>query len=168
MTTPTPQQLCDSYAHRVYRFASMVTHDANDAEDLAHETLLKAITKLHRFDPGRGTIEAWLWRIVVNTARDAGRVARRQQTLIQRVSGLRETHEQVEDTIANHFRDDDLLAAVRHLRPRERAVIALRFGADLDYAQMGTTLGMSTAAVGVATRRALAQLKQLLEDTTHE
>jgi DNA-directed RNA polymerase specialized sigma24 family protein len=56
------------------------------------------------------------------------------------------------------------MKAIRQLKSRERAVVALRFGADLDYEGVGTALGISTAAAGVATRRALRRLRTILEN----
>ena len=54
--------------------------------------------------------------------------------------------------------------AIRELKPRDRAVVALRFGADLDYDGVGTALGISSAAAGVAGRRALRRLRTILEN----
>src|SRR5947209_1446110 len=81
----TPEQLCLGYAHRVYQFALMVSRDTTEAEDLAQDALIRAISRLDQFDPASGTLETWLWRIVTNVARDAGRVKRRQRALLQRL-----------------------------------------------------------------------------------
>jgi RNA polymerase sigma factor (sigma-70 family) len=81
---PGPEELCARYLERVYRFAAMVSRNRQDADDLAQEAMERAIRGLAGFDPSKGEIEAWLWRIVVNVGRDAGRVARRQQALTER------------------------------------------------------------------------------------
>src|SRR5262249_59126859 len=70
----------------VCRFCAMVCPNRQDAEDLAQDALLRAMRNLHRFDPGRGGIEAWLWRIVVNLAHDRGRAARRAESFWQRLA----------------------------------------------------------------------------------
>src|SRR5215472_18208268 len=77
----TADRLAEEHAPVVYRFCAMVCRDAHDAEDLAQEALLKAMRNLERFDPDRGSIEGWLWRIVVNLAIDRGRAARRAEAL---------------------------------------------------------------------------------------
>jgi DNA-directed RNA polymerase specialized sigma24 family protein len=59
--------------------------------------------------------------------------------------------------------DADLLSAIRQLRPRGRALIALRFGADLDYNAVGHTVGLSAAAARMATQRALDELRTRLD-----
>jgi RNA polymerase sigma factor (sigma-70 family) len=155
-------ELCERYAHRIYRFAAMVARGDVEAEDLAHDALIKAIRRLALYDPARGSVEAWLWRIVVNTARDAGLTARRRFELLSRLQS--EAASASVSAPAPTVRDDQLMTAIRDLKPRDRAVVALRFGADLDYDGVGTALGISTAAAGVATRRALRRLRTILEN----
>ena len=157
----TAHDLCDRYAERVYRFASMVSKGDAEAEDIAQDALERAIRALPSFDPSRGTPEAWLWKIVVNVANDAGRSARRRHLLLEKLLALR-AQEPVHLDIPESISDPDILAAIRELRPREREAIALRFAGDLDYATAGNLLGISAAAAGVATRRALAHLRRRL------
>jgi RNA polymerase sigma factor (sigma-70 family) len=154
------QELCERYAHRIYRFAAMVARGDVEAEDLAHDALIKAIRRLALY--ARGSVDAWLWRIVVNTARDAGLTARRRFELLSRLRS--EAASAPVTAPAPLLRDDQLMKAIRDLKPRDRAVVALRFGADLDYEGVGTALGISTAAAGVATRRALRRLRTTLEN----
>jgi RNA polymerase sigma factor (sigma-70 family) len=159
-----PQRLCRLYADQVFRFAAMVSNGNSDAEDLAQEALEHAIRAIDRYDSRRGTVEAWLWRIVVNVARDRGRVERRGRLLVERLSAFLPGQEAAADlTIDAALPDEELLGAVRSLPRRSRTLIALRYGADLEYAEIGAALGMSAAAAGVATRRALADLRRLLE-----
>ena len=46
----------------------MVSPRGADPEELAQQAMLKALEALDRFDPRRGTLDAWLWRIAVNAA----------------------------------------------------------------------------------------------------
>ncbi|MGH7777284.1 MAG: RNA polymerase sigma factor [Candidatus Dormibacterales bacterium] len=69
----------EAYAQRVHRFTAMVTRNDQDSADLAQEAPLKALRGLKRHDPSKGALDAWVWRIVINTARDAGRVHRRRR-----------------------------------------------------------------------------------------
>jgi RNA polymerase sigma factor (sigma-70 family) len=167
LTAPADaEDLCERYADRVYRFAALIARGGAEAEDLAHDALIKAIRGLGRFDPARGSVEAWLWRIVLNVARDAGIMKRRQFELLSRLRSQSVAEPATAPPL--QLPDEQLVAAVRALPSRDRALIALRFGADLDYADVGTALGMSTAAAGVATRRALHQLRIALENRDGE
>ncbi len=160
----TAERLCRDYAHRVYRVAAMVARGDVEAEDLAQEALIRAIRKLDQFDPRRGTIDAWLWRVVVNAARDAGRIAGRRQALWLRLTEDRMAVPSTESLAIDNLTDAELLSAVRRLPARDRALIALRFGADLDYVAVGRALGLTAAAATMALRRALARLRTELEE----
>lgn len=162
---PTAEEVCNQFSERVYRFAAMLCRDATEAEDLAQDALVRAITRLDRFDPRRGDIEAWLWRIVTNLAKDAGRAAHRRQALVQVLSLKARRTEIAEHDEVIQIADEELLAAIRALDVRSRTLIALRFGADLDYPRIGVALGISPASARMATRRALSVLRSQLERT---
>jgi len=161
------EELCRIYGERVFRFAAMVARGNPEAEDIAQEALLKAIRKLDAYDPGRGSVETWLWSIVVSAARDAGRAARRRVALWERLTRLPEQSESVESIVLDRLSDAQLLDAVRHLPSRDRTLIALRFGAGLDQTATGAAVGISAAAATMALRRALHNLRSRLEET-HE
>ena len=162
----TPEGLARAHAAVVYRFCAMVCPNRQDAEDLAQDALLRVMRNLHRFDPGRGGIEAWLWRIVVNLAHDRGRAARRAESFWQRLAAAEQPLAEVpsaEFEALDRIRDAELVAAVRKLQPRQRTLIALRYGADRSYAEIGALLGLGEQAVKQATYRALGALRRQLE-----
>lgn len=157
----TAEALCQTYAGRVYKFAQLVSTDSNDAEDLAQDALERAIRGLKTFNPVKGEIEGWLWRIVVNACRDAGRIAGRQRLVFEVLADRWSVDEKIVD-VGDQLRTEEVVEAVRALSPRHRGVVALRYGADLNYGQVGKALGISEAAALMATRRALANLRARL------
>jgi RNA polymerase sigma factor (sigma-70 family) len=166
----TPEQFAHRHAISVYRFASLVSRKQTDAEDLAQEALLRAMRSLARYDPRRGPIEHWLWRIVVNAARDAGRLAGRTEQLLERLyaQARAERLPSAEAEALARIGDAELLKAVRDLPRRQRTLLALRFGADLEFGEVGALLGQSQGAVKQATYRALAALRRRLEAEGHD
>jgi RNA polymerase sigma factor (sigma-70 family) len=160
----TPERLCSEYSAQVCRFAAMVARSSSDADDIAQEALLKAIRALDSFDPRRGSPETWLWRIVVNSARDMHRGERRRLAVFARLADLwSEPPQNVESLAIERISNGQLLEAVRSLPARDRTLIGLRFGADLDLETVGRTLGLTDAAAGRAVLRALARLRNRLE-----
>jgi RNA polymerase sigma-70 factor, ECF subfamily len=153
----TADALCRAYASRVFKFAQLVSEDHASAEDLAQDALERAIKGLSRFDTSKGEIEGWLWRIVVNAGRDAGRIARRRRLAFELLVDRWRADERFVDVA--ELRTDEVLTAVRTLSARHRAVIGLKYGADLTYGEVGRLLGISEAAALMCTRRALAILK---------
>lgn len=159
--------LVASHAERVHRFAAMLTNNAQDSQDLAQEALVRALRSLTNFDPEKGTLEAWLWRIVINCAKDAGRLSTRRGLLRERWLSQQQTAAagSVEADALARLRDADVLAAVRRLPRRPRTIIALRFGAHLSIAEIAQQLGTTPGAVSMAIGRALGSLRRDLEDT---
>jgi RNA polymerase sigma-70 factor, ECF subfamily len=153
----TANALCEAYAGRVFKFAQLVSEDSAAAEDLAQEALERAIRGLKSFEPSKGDVEGWLWRIVVNAGRDAGRIARRRRIVFQLLVDRWLADQKSYDL--GELRTEEVLNAVRSLSTRYRAVVALRYGADLTYRDVGRVLGISEAAALMSTKRALNSLR---------
>ena len=162
----TAEELCRMYAPSVCRFAAITAGSAADADDLAQEALLRAVRSLRSFDPARGSLEAWLWRIVANAAKDSARRRQRAMDLIASLSfaGPRE-NESVEDAVLERLRDADLHDRLRLLRQRDRTLLALRYGVGLDTDEVGAAIGLNSDSAGKAIRRALGRLRALLEES---
>jgi RNA polymerase sigma-70 factor (ECF subfamily) len=159
------EQLCRGYADRVYGFANMVARDDLEADDLAQTALVHALRALPGFDPDRGEVTAWLWRIVVNAARDHQRSAKRRHLLLLRLRGLWGVSAQLDDVFEPPgITDERLFRAVRGLSPLQRSVIALRFSGDLEWGDVGAALGVSRSAAAAAGHRALVVLRAGLVD----
>lgn len=163
----TAEALCQTYAGRVYKFAQLISTDSANAEDLAQDALERAIRGIKSFDPAKGEVEGWLWRIVVNAGRDAGRIAGRQRLVFELLTDRWPPDQEIDD-IGDQLIAEEVLEAVRALSPRHRTVVALRYGADLSYRQVGQALGISEAAALMVTRRALAKLRSRLSQEVHQ
>ena len=163
---PSPlsaEELCREYADRVYRFANMVARDDLEADDLAQTALVHALRALPGFDPDRGEVTGWLWRIVVNAARDHQRSAKRRELLFLRLKALRGGPAPIDDVFEPPgITDEKLFQAVRELSPLQRSVVALCFGGDLEWGDVGAALGISRSAAAAAGHRALVALRAVL------
>ncbi len=168
-TILSAEELCRRYAASVCRFAALVAPNPNEAEDLAQDALLRAVRAVATYDPNRGSAEAWLWKIVVNAARDAARRRERVRWLIERIA-LSTPHESrsVEAIALERLRDADLVAHLRRLPHRDRTLLALRYGLGLETEEVGAAVGLNADSTGKAIRRALARLRARLEVTFHE
>lgn len=68
---------------KLHQYALQITKDAEDANDLVQETLLKAYRYWHKFKPGTN-LKAWLFTIMHNTfMTQCGRVKRERRILVQ-------------------------------------------------------------------------------------
>jgi RNA polymerase sigma-70 factor (ECF subfamily) len=161
----TADSLCLLYAARVARFAALMCSDRADAEDLAQEALYRAVRGLRTYDQAKGPVDSWLWTIVANAARDAAGRRRRLRDLVARLTALapREV-ESVEDEAIARIGDSDLRMRLRALSLRDQTLLALRYGADLETAEVAAAIGIGTESASRAIRRALARLRALLEE----
>jgi RNA polymerase sigma-70 factor (ECF subfamily) len=163
---PTADEFCRLYADDVCRFAAMMSRDRGDAEDLAQEALARAVRSLRHYDPSRGPISRWLWRIVANAARDAAGRRRRMTDLVTRLGiALPREVDHVEDAVLRRLRDADLHAHLRAMPLRDQVLLGLRYTAGLDTSEVADAVGLSTDTASRAIRRALARLRARLKET---
>ena len=58
----------------------------------------------------------------------------------------------------------DLRNALRRLKPEERSLIAMRYGAELDSTEIGPLLGLSASGVRARLARIMDRLRKELDD----
>jgi RNA polymerase sigma factor (sigma-70 family) len=135
------------------RVATAITGDEGLAADAVHDAFVSCVRAAAGFT-GEGTLEAWVWRAVINSALRLRRDRRREVELEAGVPA----HS------ANGHGDE--LAAVRLavalLPERQRLVLFLRYYADFDYRTIATALGITTGTVGAALSQAHASLRASL------
>ncbi len=139
-----------------------------DARDLAQRTFLKAFESARRLLAKRGRnavpFRRWLVRVAVNLAknhrRDAGRWTRSPVEAEALASGAPSAPERLERAQATAR----VRRAVLRLPRRQREVLTLRLDAELPFAEIGATLGITENAAKVsfhlAARRLRAELGQ--------
>jgi RNA polymerase sigma-70 factor (ECF subfamily) len=133
------------------RTAAAIAGDRSLGEEAVQDAFAKAVRKRRSFK-GQGSLEAWVWRIVVNSARDARR----------RGSGLVDLREPaVSSRVAETNGQLDALP-LELLTERQREVLFLHYYADLDYATIAEALGISPGTVGATLSTARGRLRRAL------
>jgi RNA polymerase sigma-70 factor (ECF subfamily) len=159
------EELYRLHAAAVHRFCVSQVGDRAIAEDLTHETYIRAFTAFARVRPDPVTARPWLLSIARNLARDHHRRTRRLRVLTLRLQRGRHVDRDVESDAEQRHELRRVTAALATMRPRERELIGLRVAADLSYRQIADMLGSSESIVKVATHRALTKLRSRLEAT---
>jgi RNA polymerase sigma-70 factor (ECF subfamily) len=111
----------------------------SDARDVVQDGFAQALREAHRFRGG--SLEAWIWRIVVNRALDTRR----------RVTNVPLDFELVAVDAAA---DGVLAAAVLGLPARRRAMVLLRYVAGLKNTEIAAVLGISEGTVAATLSQA--------------
>jgi RNA polymerase sigma-70 factor (ECF subfamily) len=138
------------------RVAVATLRDEQLAEEAVHDAFVRALRHRRGFDE-RGSLEAWLWRIVVNEARRRWSVERRAAVPLLDSAPATAT--------ANGHREAGAVEAIVAALPeRQRLALFLRYYADLDYDAIATALGVKPGTVAATLHAAHAALRrQLLE-----
>jgi RNA polymerase sigma factor (sigma-70 family) len=150
----------------------------DDAQDAWSETFLAALRAYPDLRPD-SNVEGWLVTIAHRKAID---VLRRQarQPQPRAISGLLEggtpaglgglcppAHQAPADAAPGHASpmDDEVLAAVRALPPKQQAAVVHHYLADLPYREVGRVMGVSPEAARRSAADGIAALRAAL--TTH-
>jgi RNA polymerase sigma-70 factor, ECF subfamily len=125
------------------------------AEDAVADSFIKVVEKIRTYDQAR-PFEPWLYRIVVNTAIDHGRIARRERPFAEVL---------IDETSATDFDVRlQVAAAIRGLSPEERAVVVLRYYLDFDERSIAKILQTPIGTTKSRLHRARERLRRELSE----
>jgi RNA polymerase sigma-70 factor (TIGR02960 family) len=162
-------------------FCYRMLGSAADTDDAVQETLVRAYRNLASYDPARGRLTTWLYRIAGNVCIDMLRGARRRALAVDmgpaaeggdlgaplppdrfmepmpdaRLFGVTDPAERVvgRETVRLAF-----LAALQRLSPRQRAALVLREVLAFSAQETAEILDSTVASVNSAVQRARAAL----------
>jgi RNA polymerase sigma-70 factor (ECF subfamily) len=139
------------YRHFV-RVATAIVGSDERAIDVVQEAFATALRRRRAFR-GEGPLEAWLWRIVVNTSRrEAARPVPQP---------LPDEHAATASPNGSAASIRDAVAA---LPERQRHALFLRYYADLDYAAIAQALEIQPGTVAATLNAAHNKLRTLLQE----
>ncbi|HEX7299559.1 MAG TPA: sigma-70 family RNA polymerase sigma factor [Solirubrobacteraceae bacterium] len=154
------------HAHQdiAFRVACLAGGSAAEAEEAAQEGFVKAWRALPRFRAG-APFRPWLLAIVANEARNRRRATGRRARLALRAAEVAERGPDAgggpspEAHVLAAARREVLLAALRDLDDRDRAVLTCRYLLELSEDETAAALGCRRGTVKSRTSRALARLR---------
>ncbi|WP_432833652.1 SigE family RNA polymerase sigma factor [Dactylosporangium sp. CA-092794] len=134
--------------------ARLLTGDPHRAEELLQDCLVKLYPRWRRVTRG-GDPHAYLRRMLVNGNVSLWRRARRERLVAEPPDG--------EDVRAAPGDPDEALRRALAVLPRrQRAVVVLRYYADLSEKDVAAALGCALGTVKIHHARAMARLRELL------
>jgi RNA polymerase sigma-70 factor (sigma-E family) len=142
------------------RTAYLLCGDWHTAQDLTQQTLAKLFVAWPRVRAVEA-VDAYARQVLVRTYIDESRKRRNTELAVADIPDHGAEGPELETRIA-------LMAALKQLSPRQRAVVALRFWDDMSVEATAEALGMKANTVKSDTARALAKLKGLLDSSIHE
>jgi RNA polymerase sigma-70 factor (ECF subfamily) len=155
-------RLVERYKTPVYNLAYRMLGNAEDAEDAAQETFLRAYSQLRSYDPTR-KFSSWLLSITAHHCIDQLRRRRFSWLPLDAVDGLdwlwAEGNQP--EQAATDGEDRDEVRRLLHVLPAKyRLVLVLRYWYDMSYDEIAKTTAMSQAAVKTRLHRAREMLSE--------
>ena len=146
----------------LFRTGFLMTGDGGDAEDLVQETFLRVARRWNQVQ-SMDHPAAYARRILINLVlHGADRRSRQKAELVPESARL----DAADQSAARVLREVDDLAefrwALAQLPARQRAVLVLRYWADLPIAEVADILGCSAGTVKSTTSRAAVRLAETL------
>ena len=138
-------------------------NDAAEAQDACQQAFARLWTEAHRFDPARGSADAWFRRILINLCLDRRRAIRPVQP-IDDAFDLADSRPDPEHQAIAADQQARLAAAMASLNARQRLALALFHGDGLSMAEIAERMETTPKAVEGLLGRARIMLKTMLTE----
>ena len=166
-------ELVHEHQRMVYQLSLNLLGDHNEALDLSQEVFLRVFRTIHSFR-GQSTLRTWIYRIVVNQARNRQRWWRRRHRA-QQVSLDEHLRDHGDFPEQNDLDSPDRMLGRKELADRirgaldllpfdQKTALVLREIDGLSYDEIGFSLGIAVGTVKSRLARAREALRSQLRD----
>jgi RNA polymerase sigma-70 factor (ECF subfamily) len=165
-------ELVAEHQRMVYQLSLNLLNDHNEALDLSQEVFLRVFRTIHSFR-GHSSLRTWMYRIVVNQARNRQRWWRRRHRAqqvsldqhIQEHGDLPEAVDHGPDRMVGQKQlGERIRVALDRLPFDQKTAIVLREIDGLSYDEIGFSLGIAVGTVKSRLARAREGLRAQLRD----
>jgi RNA polymerase sigma-70 factor (ECF subfamily) len=151
------EPLISAYSRPAFQLAAALVKNRAIAEEIVQEAFLRAMTGA-RTPREMVEFRRWLYRIILNLAREHGRRSRRWF----HIRLVEEPPIDPEAQAQQRLGDAEMMNALRILSPRERDAIYLRFFEDAAYEDLAAIMQISESTARVLVHRGLEKLRERL------
>jgi RNA polymerase sigma-70 factor (ECF subfamily) len=152
----------ECHSARLHGRARRVLVDPHLAEEAVQEAFIRAWRAYDRFDATGGPLLPWLLVITANVAVDMAR-ARGRRAVPTALDDARHDVPQVADAADHVALRDQLVHALRQVKPEHRAAVVEIVLRDRRPADVAAELGVNPATLRTRLHYALRQLRQLID-----
>ena len=162
--TGARQTLYLQYVDRVFRTVRGMLRSDADAEDVTQDAMWTVLTSLERYRPrADARFAAWVMTIALNTARRRFRRRRPELTTTGDLPEIPDVGSDPGDDLDRARQRRALLAALAELPERDRTIVSLRYGAELNANDIGAAVGIDPATIRKILERARTRLGARIE-----
>lgn len=165
-----------TYQDRLYSFALRLTHNAQDAEEIAQDAFVRAYRALAGYTPERiatMALRPWLYQIALNVFRN--RVRSRQLPVLplgelghDPAFDLVDDHERPDAALERAEREHELGTLVASLPERYRLAVVLRHVEGFGYGELAEMLSQPVGTIKANVHRGTKLLRTALEQQMQE
>jgi RNA polymerase sigma-70 factor (ECF subfamily) len=168
----------ESLTGTAFAFAKKVCGNADDAEDIAQETMLQLVPSVHKFSDAR-RLGVWLYKVAKTRCLMSRRMGKFAPARILRLDDLMPSPADAarlaknrwpvspEEVVLRAELREQLERAILKLPERYRLVLVLRDIEQLDVRETAAALGISPAAVKMRLHRGRVFLRNALDEYLH-
>ncbi len=158
-------QLFREHYTSVYRYVRYRVDDDLVAEDLTSEIFERAYRYRHTFQPGRGAFSTWVGHIAQNWVNNYLKGQQRRQADIE--PDALDSLPAGDPDPESHLIGQETLQVLRdcldRLNPRDKEIVALRFGMNTGNKQIAQQMNLKEHSVSVLIMRALERIRACQE-----
>lgn len=158
--------LYNHYFDRIYRFIYYRVSHKETAEDLTEDVFVKLFSKLKGLEQ-TAAFEGWLFQIARNQVIDYYR-SKKQTVALEDVENTLEYETNIVDVVNLKTQQMVFIKLLRELTPEQQQVIKLKFLEDLDNDVIAQALNKTEGAIRVIQHRAIARLKELIDQLSQD
>ena len=157
------QRLYDSAFNILLRVAYRITYSWEAAEDICQESFFRLYEKNMVF-PNQDEAKYWLIRVVKNASLNYAKRKERERKAYQKAFREdRREEETGEGLLVKKEASEEVKSALEKLPDNLRMVLVLKEYADMNYKEIGKTLGISEGNVKVRVFRARERLAEIMQ-----
>ncbi len=156
--------LYDHYLPKIYRFILLKVGRREEAEDLTHQTFLRAWEHIEQYRSRGYPFSSWLYRIARNAVIDQYRKKLPDVSIDSLPPDLFVEKQQLGEIVELKMEWETILKAMNSLGGIEQDVLIMRFVDDLTHKEVAKAIGKSEGAVKVIQHRAIKNLKNIINN----
>jgi RNA polymerase sigma-70 factor, ECF subfamily len=143
---------------RIYNFFRYRLGDNVLAEDLTAATFTKAWRARQQYSHDLGAFSTWIFAIARNVAADYFR-QQHPEVSLDEAHHLADDEHPLEETVQRRSDFARLSTLLNRLTPRERELVALKYGAEMTNRAIAELTGLSESNVGTILHRVVRKLR---------
>jgi RNA polymerase sigma-70 factor (ECF subfamily) len=151
----------DLFFKPVYQSAFAIVGNHDDAEEIMHDTLLKAFSKTELLHEDISVMTRLLKRIAVNQSIDVLR--KRKDFIFPMEEETDWENEDEENEDENELTISDIKNGIDCLSPAYRSILSLRLFEEMSFADIAITLQINASTARVQYQRGILKLRTLLK-----